>query len=144
MFIDLVTPSGQDLSIPASSIKTFESLRPGKNPHFPNASAFLRFDFGTGPLEQLVSTPFDDIEKVVFFNAGGQGRWLKVSHPDGDQLRILKEDVRAYSTAATPEVVDEGDDTPQPKTVIQLALPNGQIAPFNLAESVEDVRKQLK
>ena len=130
-FLEL-TLAGNDkkLYIPSDSIRTYEEVPEGKNPEYPNAATFLRYDYGAGLMFALVMEPVT----TIYGEVGDQG-WVALNTIDDSVLMIRNELVTAIQ-----EKRDEDADIDATEIVINI---NGSIGSLIVKNPLEEIKPQL-
>ncbi len=127
-FLELtIVGSGKSLYIPSDAVLTYEQVPEGKNEHFPQASTFLRYDYGEGLSFALVDQPMEEVKELVSTNG-----FLELHLVD--EAEIYVKDVLIQ---AIQEVEDDGVSA----TRLSVTL-GGEIGSLFVKDSFADIKTQ--
>ena len=127
-FLELtIVGSDKALYIPSDAVLTYEFVPKGKNPHFPEAGCFLRYDYGEGLSFAIVNEPLDQLKEEI----GSEG-FLDLHLVDESEIYVKENLIEAIQ-----EVVDEGVDA----TRLSVNL-GGQIGSLFVKNSFQDIKQK--
>jgi hypothetical protein len=117
---------GKKLYIPSDSVLSYEFVAEGKNPSFPEAGTFVRYDYGEGLSFAIVNEGIEYLKEQV----GTEG-FLQFHLVDDAELWLKDGLIIA---------IQEQEDEDIEMTRLSLNL-NGQVGSLMVKETYEDIKK---
>lgn len=127
-FLELtIAGAGKKLFMPADAVLTYEEVPEGKNPHFPEAGTFLRYDFGEGLAFSIVTEDIEAVKAEV-----GTDIYFSLRQIDDAQMYVRKDLLIA---------AQEKEDEEITATQLSLSL-GGQVGSLFVKNSYEEIKAQ--